>query len=392
MNENKAARYQRQVRRGRALAVAARASVLVGAIALDFPPRGLAPVLTQLLPAPLAAEPAAEALAAAVMAALAAACLVVAVETAALPFVWWVEFVLERRYGLSRERLGDWLRGHLLQASARRVVWWTVAAGAVFLLIAYRPDDWWWLAGAGFLLATVGRAMLAPRLLARWLFVTAPLQRPRLRRRLELLAARAGAPGIDIREWRIGARSDTANAAVVGVGPSRRILVSDTLLQDYSDPEIEVVVAHELAHHRHRDLWQSIALDAVVVTAGCLTVQVLLTGYFAGADLPRLGDPAGLPLMGFVVAVVQIGASPLTRGLSRWHERRADRFAIRMTGNRDAFVSGLRRLAAHHLADEHPSRLVEWLFYSHPPLGARMAAARPDRRVGSLAGRETSTP
>ena len=376
MNENKAARYQRQVRRGRALAVAARAGVLLGAIALVFPPRNLAPALRELLPASLAAEPVAAPLSTLVAAILTAALLGVAVELAALPFVWRVEFLLERRYGLSRERLVDWLRAHLVHASARRILWWTIASSGVFAAIAYRPGDWWWLSGLGFLLAALVRAMLAPRLLAGWLFETAPLQRAPLRERLELLAARAGAPGIDIREWRIGEQSDTANAAVVGIGPSRRILVSDTLRDDYSDAEIEVVVAHELAHHAHRDLWQSIALDAVIVTVGCGAAHLVLAGPAVDAGLAGLGEPAGLPLMAFVMGAVLVGASPLTRGLSRWHERRADRYAIRMTGNRDAFVSGLRRLAAQHLAEERPSRLVEWLFYSHPPLGARMTAAR----------------
>ena len=376
MNENKAARYQRQVRRARALTVAARASALLGAMAVGFPPGSLAPALLDLLPASLAAEPMAAPLSLAVAAAMAAALLGAAVELAALPFVWWVEFLLERRYGLSHERPGDWLRSHLQQASLRRIVGWTVAAGAVFLAMAYRPGTWWLLAGGGFLLVAVVRAMLAPRLLARWLFETAPLQRDALRVRLAVLAAQAGAPGIDIREWRIGARSDTANAAVVGVGPSRRILVSDTLVADYSDAEIEVVVAHELAHHAHRDLWQAIALDALVVTAACGAAHLVLPGPAAGAGLPGLGDVAGLPFLAFGVGAVVVAASPLTRGLSRWHERRADRYAIRITGNRRAFVSGLRRLAAQHLAEEHPSRLVEWLFYSHPPLGERMAAAR----------------
>ena len=376
MNENRAARYQRQVRRGRGLAIAARAGVLLGVMVAGFPPSSLAPALLDLLPASLAAEPMAAPLSLAVAAALAAALLGAAVELAALPCVWWVEFLLERRYGLSHERPGDWLRSHLLQSSSRRIVGWTVAAGAVFLAITYRPDTWWLLSGGGFLLVAVVRAMLAPRLLVRWLFETAPLQRDALRVRLAVLAARAGAPGIDIREWRIGARSDTANAAVVGVGPSRRILVSDTLVADYSDAEIEVVVAHELAHHAHRDLWQAIVLDALVVTAACGLAHLVLAGPAAGAGLPGLGDVAGLPFLAFGVGTVVVAASPLTRGLSRWHERRADRYAIRITGNRAAFVSGLRRLAAQHLAEEHPSRLVEWLFYSHPPLGARMAAAR----------------
>ncbi len=375
MNENKAARYQRQVRRGRVLAVAARAGVLLWAISAGFPPPTLVPGVDQFLSTALVTEAVAGAVSDVALAALAAALLGVAVELAALPFVWWVEFVLERRYGLSHERLGDWLRGHLVHAAARRIVWWTVAAAGVFVIVAHRPDGWWWLAGGGFLLVSVARAMVAPMLLARWLFETAPLKRAPLRRRLEVLAARAGAPGIAIREWRIAGRSDTANAAVVGVGPSRRILVSDTLLDDYTDSEIEVVVAHELAHHAHRDLWQSIALDALIVTAACGVAHLLLAGPGAGAGLPPLGDVAGLPVLAVVVCTVMLAASPLTRGLSRWHERRADRYAIRMTGNRDAFVSGLRRLASQHLAEENPSRIVEWLFYSHPPLRARMAAA-----------------
>ena len=372
MNEDKAARYQRLARRGRALAVVSRGGILIGSITVGFPPDILAPVLTHVLPASIAPEP----LVAAVSAALGAVALGVAVELAALPFIWHVEFVLERRYGLSREPFRAWLGDHAVHGSVRRIAWWAAAAGIVFLAMAYRPDDWWWLAGAGFLVVTLARATLAPRLLARWLFETRPLARPVLRKRLEALAQLSGAAGIGIYEWRIGGRSDTANAMVVGIGPSRRILVSDTLLDDYSEAEIEVVVAHELAHHAHHDLWQAIAVDAAVVTAACGAAHWVLTGPAARAGLPGLGDVAGLPLLALIVGGLVVAAIPFTRGLSRWHERRADRYAIRITGNRDAFVSGLRRLGAQHLAEERPSRLVEWLFYSHPPLGARMSAGR----------------
>lgn len=378
MNEDKAARYQRLARRGRALAVVSRGGVLIGSIAVGLPPDVLASPLAHVLPASIVSEP----VIAAVSAVLGAVALGVAVELAALPFTWHVEFVLERRYRLSREPLRVWLRDHAVHVSAPRIGWWSLAAGMVFLLMAYRPDDWWWLAGGAFLVATLARATLAPRLLARWRFETRPLGRSVLRKRLEALAQRSGAAGIGIHEWRIGGRSDTANAMVVGIGPSRRILVSDTLLDDYSEAEIEVVVAHELAHHAHRDLWQALVLDAAVVTTACGWAHWLLTGPAVRAGLPGLGDVAGLPLLALIVSGLVVAATPLTRGLSRWHERRADRYAIRITGNRDAFVSGLRRLGAQHLAEERPSRLVEWLFYSHPPLGARMAAVRaPDAHL-----------
>lgn len=372
MNEDKAARYQRLARRGRALAVVSRGGVLIGSIAVGFPPDVVAPALARVLPASVAVE----SLVAAVSATLGAVALGVAAELAALPFIWHVEFALERRYRLSREPFRAWLRDHVVHVSARRIGWWASAAGMLFLVMAYRPDDWWWLAGGGFLAATVVRATLAPRLLARWRFESQPLGRPVLRERLEALARRSGAAGIGIHEWCIGGRSDTANAMVVGIGPSRRILVSDTLLDDYSEAEIEVVVAHELAHHAHRDLWQALAVDAGVVTTACGLAHWILTGPAVRAGLPGLGEVAGLPLLALIVSGLVVAGTPLTRGLSRWHERRADRYAIRITGNRDAFVSGLRRLGAQHLAEERPSRLVEWLFYSHPPLGARMAAVR----------------
>ncbi len=301
-----------------------------------------------------------------------AAVLGLATEVAALPFVVHGEFLLERRFGLSRQPFGDWLLGEG-QTTAVRVVCWSAASFAVYAAIGVWPESWWKVAGAGYLVTSVAQASLASAAVARR---TKPLRRPALQARLQALTRRAGAPVIAIHEWRVGSATDTANAAVVGIGPSRRILVSDTLLEDYSDEEIEVIIAHEIGHHVHWDLWQMIVCNSVLSLAALWTANTVMN---TSLPLPGFAGAWGivsLPLLALVYGGVTVASVPIVNTLSRWHERRADRYALRVTGNLDAFVSGLRRVSAQYLAEERPPRLVEWLFHSHPPLAARMAGAR----------------
>jgi len=148
------------------------------------------------------------------------------------------------------------------------------------------------------------------------------------------------------------------------------------MLADYSDDEIEVVLAHELGHHVHHDLWRGIALEAGLIVLGCAVTDWVLRvlGPRVGVAVPS--DLAGLPLLALTAGGVSLLLTPLGLALSRRHERRADRFALQVTSNPAAFISAMKRLGAQNLAEEEPSRLVQWLFHSHPPLGERLAAAR----------------
>ena len=295
-----------------------------------------------------------------------------ATELAALPFVVHGDYFLERRFGLSRQSFGVWLLG-LGQTIGVRVAGWSAAAVAVYTAIGIWPDTWWKAAGAGYLAMSVVQATLASAAVAKR---AKPLRRPALQARLQALTRRARAPVIAIHEWRVGSATDTANAAVVGIGPSRRILVSDTLLEDYSDDEIEVIIAHEIGHHVHWDLWQTIACTSALSLAAFWTANTVLATLLPLPGISGLWVVGSLPLLALVYGAVTVASAPIVNTLSRWHERRADRYALRVTGNLDAFVSGLRRVSAQYLAEERPSRLVEWLFHSHPPLAARMAGAR----------------
>jgi STE24 endopeptidase len=190
------------------------------------------------------------------------------------------------------------------------------------------------------------------------------------------LADRAGARVLGAYEWGLGDKTKKANAALAGLGTTRRILVSDTMLADYSDEEIEIVLAHELAHHVHGDIWKGIAFESALVLGGFFLAARALDRSVAWLGLEGAADPAGLPLLLLAAGGLSVVMVPAAYAMSRAFERSADQFALELTSNPGAFVSAMRRLAAQNLAEDRPSRVVQWLFYSHPPVAERIAAAQ----------------
>jgi len=295
-------------------------------------------------------------------------------EAVSLPVAFYRGFLLERRYGLSRESPAGWARDHV-KAGVVGLAFGLAGASVAYGLLRAVPD-WWWIAAASiFALATVTLAELAPVLLLPLFYRISPLARGALRERLVGLARRAGSQVLDVYQWHLGDRTRRANAALVGLGRTRRILLSDTLLAEYSDDEIEAILAHELGHHLHHDLWKSVAYETLLVFAGFFCADRALGAFGPAAGLEGPADVAGLPLLLLASGVVSFVLLPAANALSRHHERRADRVALELTGRPSAFVSAMRRLAAQNLAEEDPPWLVRVLFHSHPPIRDRIAAA-----------------
>jgi STE24 endopeptidase len=176
-------------------------------------------------------------------------------------------------------------------------------------------------------------------------------------------------------EWGLSDKTRKANAALAGLGRTRRILVSDTMLAEYSDDEIEVVLAHELAHHVHGDIWRGLIFESVLMLAGAFVASRALLAADGWFGLRGAADAAGMPVLALATGAVSLALAPLAHALSRHYERRADRFALELTRNPAAFTSAMKRLGAQNLAEEDPSRIVQWLFYSHPPIRERLEAA-----------------
>ena len=362
MNEDKSARYHRLKRRA-GLASAMMTAAVLGGLLLSGASAALAGAARAMAPRPV------------VSVALYVLILAAALEAVAFPLVFYRNFFLERRYGLSSGPARRWMRDYV-KASLLGLALGLLGVETVYLLLIASPS-WWWLLSSGlFICALAVVANLAPVVLLPLFYTFRPLEHDSLRARLVALSARAGVPVLGIYEWAVGDKTHRANAALVGTGRTRRIIVSDTLLAAYSEEEIEVIMAHELGHHVHRDILVALGAESVLVLAAFFAAACALNASWRSLGLTAPADIAGLPLLLLAGGGVMRAATPLANGLSRRNERRADRYALALTGQPAAFISAMKRLGAQNLAEENPSRLVLWLFHTHPPVSQRIEAAR----------------
>lgn len=370
MNEDKATRYQRLRRRAQAVSIVASATALVllivtgGAVWLRDVGHALA--------GHVLSSSSSTFLPALVVALL----LALLLNVVTFPMSVYRDWLLDRRYGVERVSLQTWLTTHVKGT----LIGLVLALGAVIVLQACQAwsREWWWIASALALgLAQIGVTAAVPWLLPSFAQLR-PLDRQALNDRLDRLARKAGAgASMPVYEWSDPTAARRAQAALVGLGRTRRVLLSDMLLEAFGEEEIEVIVAHELAHHVHRDLWKAALSRILMLIAGFGAAYALLgwTGNAGGAAGPA--DPAALPMIILAVGFVSALASPLILALSRRQERQADAFSLDLTGNPGAFVNVMRRMAALNLAEERrPPQLVELFFASHPSIDERVAAAR----------------
>ncbi len=284
-------------------------------------------------------------------------------------------FRLEHRYHLSNQRTRSWLwdefKGLLIG-----LVFATVVVELLYLLIRNVPQYWWLMAWALFLGLFVLLAQLAPVVLFPIFYKFEPLDNEELRKRLVVLSERAGTRVRGVYKWNLSEKSKKANAALTGLGATRRIILADTLLDQYSDDEIEAVLAHELGHHVHRHILKSILVQAGTTLAGFYLANEVLRYAVERANMfERMSDFANLPLLVLVATLLSFLLMPALNAYSRFNERQADRYCFQSVASVEPFISSMNKLAEQNLAEKTPSRWVEWLFHSHPAIAKRVAAA-----------------
>jgi STE24 endopeptidase len=284
-------------------------------------------------------------------------------------------FRLEHRFNLSNQRLTGWLideaKGWLLG-----LVLATVLCEIIYALIRTSPEHWWIFAWLIFIGMFIFFAQIAPVVLFPLFYKFAPLQNDELRARLVRLGERAGTRVRGVYEWKLSEKSKKANAALTGLGNTRRIILADTLLQNYSTDEIEAVLAHELGHHVHGHIVKSIFVEAAVTLAGFWAANEALRYAIDQQKMfEHLTDFANLPLLVLVSTILSLVLMPALNAYSRFTERQADVYCWKSVPNIAPYVSAMEKLNKQNLSESHPSRLVELLFHSHPPISKRIAAA-----------------
>ena len=291
------------------------------------------------------------------------------------PLSYYSGFVLPHRYQLSHQSLRSWL-ADLAKGLVLGLIFELVAVEVLYLLLAVQPTVWWlWAAGA-MLLVSVVLANLAPVLILPLFYKLTPLQDEELTRRLLALAEQAHTRVRGVFTMNMSQKTSAANAALMGLGNTRRIVLGDTLLGVYTVDEIEVVLAHELGHHVHRDLWKLILTQTILTLGGLYLVNLGLHWAVESAHLyPALTDVAAMPLVGVALGLFGLVTMPISNGLSRLIESQADEYALQTTRKTDAFTNAMTRLANQNLSELDPGPVIEFLLYDHPAVSKRLKHA-----------------
>jgi len=282
---------------------------------------------------------------------------------------------LERRFQLTTQKTRSWIwdetKGFLVGLLFAGII-----AELLYFTIRQSPQHWWIISWAMFMGLFVLLAQIAPLILFPIFYKFEPLENDDLKQRLVRLSESAGTRVRGIYKWHLSEKSRKANAALTGLGATRRIILADTLLDHYSPEEIEAVLAHELGHHVHKHILKSIFVQAGVTLLGFWAANyVLHLSIEQWSMFDTMSDFSNLPLLVLISTVLSVLLMPAMNAYSRFNERQADRYAFKTIRSVQPFITSMNKLAAQNLAERTPSRWVEWLFHSHPAISRRVAAA-----------------
>ncbi len=294
-----------------------------------------------------------------------------------LPLSYYSGFVLPHRFGQSNQSLKDWIIDRL-KGLAVGAPLGLLLLELLYLALRLTGDLWWLWAAGGMLIFSVLLSNLAPILIMPIFNKFVPLgdEHADLEERLLRLAEKANTRVRGVFKFDMSRRTKSANAALTGIGNTRRIVLGDTLIDEFTNDEIETVLAHELGHHVHNDLPLLIGFGALSTTVGLYLASLILNWAINFFNFTGPADVAALPALGLILGAYGLITMPLENAVSRWRENMADDYSLQSTGKHEAFASAFTRLANQNLGEVDPEKWVVFLFYSHPPLGQRIEKAR----------------
>jgi STE24 endopeptidase len=258
----------------------------------------------------------------------------------------------------------------LLKGTGISMAMSAAAGGIAVALIRRYPRGWWAPAAAGSVVVGAGLAALAPVVLDPVFNDFTPLPEGETRSDVLELARTAGVKVREVFSVDASRRGTAANAYVTGLGPTKRVVLFDTLLDRYNRDEVRVVVAHELAHVRHRDVPRQVLYAAIVAPAAALAVQRLSWTLSDARD-----GASSLPALALAAAIVSAVVGVVGNRLSRAVERRADDFSLQLTDAPGAFISFERAIALQNVGDVDPPPWLTRVLATHPPTAERIGAA-----------------
>ncbi|MGD0335525.1 MAG: M48 family metallopeptidase [Candidatus Omnitrophota bacterium] len=290
------------------------------------------------------------------------------------PLSFYHSYILEHKFSLSNQNLRDWLSDQLKSGIISYIIGLILIYAFYYILKTF-GNYWWVIISLFWIFFSLILAKLLPVVIIPLFFKYKKLTDDTLRERVIALAAKMKVKILDVFEIDFSKKTLKANAAFVGTGSTRRVILADTLKDKYSYDEIEVILAHEFAHYRLRHLLKLIFINSaatILVFYFIFKTSAYILGIFGFSSLSEI---AALPLLLIYFVLFGMIMQPFENYVSRALERNADKMALEVTGSKDAFISMMDKLAKQNLADRNPNPLIKFYFFDHPPIDERIAMA-----------------
>lgn len=291
-----------------------------------------------------------------------------------LPFSYISGFVIEHRYGFSKQTTGawilDWIKSFVIGFILGAIIF-----QFIFGITYASPRLWWLWLSLAMIVFNVILANLFPVLIIPLFYKTTPIEDENLLERIKALCEKVSIRIRGIFSINLSSKSTKANAAVVGLGNTKRILLGDTFVADYSEGEIVSVLAHEVTHYQEHHIWWLVLWQSIITVVLFYIFHLIYPALYEFAGFAHLHDIAAFPLFVLMFTVISLLLNPVGAAISRYYERRADRGALELTGDPETFVSVMAQFCNRQLSVAYPHPIIEWYKYSHPSPGNRIKFA-----------------
>lgn len=291
------------------------------------------------------------------------------------PLSFYSGYILEHKYELSNQTLAKYFK-EKLKVLALGIVLGVPMLLVFFYVLRTFESSWWLVLGIVMFLFSIILGRVAPTLIMPLFYKFKPIENESIKEKIMQLCNKANVKIQGIFTFDMSKDTKKANAAFTGIGKSKRIIIGDTLMNNFSEEEIETVFAHEMGHYTKKHILKIMAVSTIVTFAGLYVTSILYKhslGYFGFTGVSQI---AAVPLLFLYLSLYSLITSPLTNILSRKFEWEADTYALEMTNNKGAFISAMEKLADQNLADKTPNKVIEFLFHSHPSIDKRVEFAK----------------
>ena len=288
-----------------------------------------------------------------------------------LPLSFYSGYHIEHKYSLSNQTLGRWAWEHLKGVLVSLPIVVGVLLFLYYCLNTY-SSLWWLPVSLGLMFLSIVLARIAPVIILPLFYKLIPLPDSSLKDRIVNLCTGSGVKIDGVFRFNLSKNTKKANAGFTGIGRSKRIILGDTLIDEFTEEEVETIFAHELGHYTHHHIRTGIIVSIVSTFLGLYVTAHLYSWSIGALGFSSITELAAMPLLALWLSIFGLVTSPLGNMISRHHERQADTYAVRKTGKKDAFIAALHKLESMNLADPDPHPLVEFLFYSHPSIRKRV--------------------